>query len=156
MHGAMELFELLSDLRTDRGIADIGVDLALEGHADAHRLKRAMMDIGGNDGASASDLAAHELGFDLFAAGDVFHLFSDDAEAGEVHLREITRTIGGGALRQALFYPGISDGHEVTPLFRLGNTLSYLPIDGANACPAQTDRRSGAEQRVRCIPFACR
>ena len=130
MHGAMELFEFLSDFGGDRGIADVGVDLAAEGHADAHGLERAVIDIGGNDGAAASDFAAHEFGFDLFAAGDVLHLFGDDAQAGEVHLREITRTIGGGALRQALFYPGISDGHEVTPLFRLTHTLSHLLMDG--------------------------
>ena len=156
VHGAMQLFELLSDLGGDRGIADIGVDLAAEGHADAHRFERAVMDIGGNDGAAAGHFAAHEFGFDLFAAGDVFHFFGDDAVAGEVHLRKITRAVCGGALRQALFDPGISDGHEVTPLFRLPTHYHIFPSAERMLAPAQTDRRSGAEQRVRCVPFASR
>ncbi len=46
-----------------------------------------MMDIGRNDGAATRDFTAHELGIELFAPGDILHLFGDNAQAGEVHLR---------------------------------------------------------------------
>ena len=147
VHGAVQLLEFLGDLGGDRGIADIGVDLAAEGDADAHGLERAMIDIGGDDGAAAGDFAAHQFGLDLFAPGDILHLFGDDALAREVHLRNITRAIGGGALRQPLFDPGISDGHEVTPLFRLGTHYHICPPRERMLALPTTSRRSGAEQR---------
>ena len=90
MHGAMQLFEFLSDLRSDRGIADVGVDLAAESYADAHRFERSVIDIGRNNGAAAGHFAAHEFGFHLLAAGHIFHFFGDYALTGEVHLRKIT------------------------------------------------------------------
>src|SRR2546425_3328402 len=36
-HRRAELIQLLFDIRGDGGIADVGVDLALRGHADRHR-----------------------------------------------------------------------------------------------------------------------
>ena len=36
--------------------------------------------------AAAGDLAAHQLRLELFALGDVLHLFGDDALARQVHL----------------------------------------------------------------------
>src|SRR5438132_7378654 len=48
-----------------------------------------MIDVGGNDHAAGSDFIAHQFGRELLAAGDEFHLFADDAAAGEVHLRKI-------------------------------------------------------------------
>src|SRR5438874_3913817 len=48
-----------------------------------------MIDVGGNDHAAGSDFIAHQLGRELLAAGDEFHLFGDDATAREVHLRQI-------------------------------------------------------------------
>ena len=43
------------------GVADIGVDLGEEVPADDHRLGFGVIDVGGDDGAAARDLAAHEL-----------------------------------------------------------------------------------------------
>ncbi len=118
MNRAMQLLEFLGDLRSHRRIADIGVDLAAEGDADAHRLERAVMDIGGNNGAAAGHFAAHEFRLDLLPASDMFHFFSDDALTGEVHLRKITRAVcppWADVLRQAFFNPSISDGHNFLP-----------------------------------------
>ena len=70
VHGAVQLFEFLGDFGGDRGVADIGVDLAAEGDADAHGLERAMIDVGGNDGAAAGHLAANQFRLELFAPGD--------------------------------------------------------------------------------------
>ena len=135
MDGAMELFEFLSDLRSDRGIADIGVDLALEGHADAHGLKRTVMDIGGDDGASRATSLRTSSG-SIFSRRATYSISSVTMpRRAKCICERLREPFSGGALRQTLFYPGISDGHEVTPLFRLGNTLSYLPTERTNACP---------------------
>ena len=81
--------------------------------ADDHRLRFRVIDIGGDDGAAACDLAAHELrrherrkgctealpvgetrfrliGLtlppDILAVGDIDHLLGDDPGAGELEL----------------------------------------------------------------------
>ena len=59
------------------------------GHADRHGLELGMVDVGGDDHASAGNFVAHELGRELFFVGDVAHFFSDYALARVVHLRKI-------------------------------------------------------------------
>ena len=55
------LLDLLLDRAGHRGVADIGVDLGEEVPADDHRLGFRVIDIGGDDGATARDFAPHEL-----------------------------------------------------------------------------------------------
>ena len=55
------LLDLLLDRGGHRRVADIGVDLGEEVPADDHRLGFGVVDIGGDDGAAARDLAAHEF-----------------------------------------------------------------------------------------------
>ena len=110
MHGAMQLFELFVHVGSGGGIADVRVDLAEEGDADAHRLEIAMMDIGGNDGAAARHFVAHQLGREFFALGDVLHFFGDDALARVVHLRKIAHA--AVHCRCALFNPCIPHRHK--------------------------------------------
>ena len=74
-------------LRGDRGVADVGIDLALGGHADAHGLQVGVIDVGGDDHPAARHFGADQLGSEALAVGDVVHLFGDDALAGVVHLR---------------------------------------------------------------------
>ena len=89
MNGAVKLFEFVVNFRSGGGISDVRIDFAEEGDADAHRFEIAVVNVGGNDGASAGDFAADEFGLELFAAGNVFHFFGDDALARVVHLREV-------------------------------------------------------------------
>ncbi len=53
------------DAGTERGVADVGVDLHQEVAADDHRLGFRVVDVVGDDGAAARDFAAHEFGRDL-------------------------------------------------------------------------------------------
>ena len=94
MHGGVQLFQFLVDFRRDRRIADVGVDLAQRRHADRHWLEFRMIDVGGNDHAAAGHFVAHQFGRQLFAVGDVTHLFRDHALTGIVHLRKVA----GGVL----------------------------------------------------------
>ena len=89
VHGGVQLLQLFVDIRGHGGVADVGVDLAQRGHADAHRLQLGMVDVGGDDHAPARHLVAHQLGRELLALGHVEHFFRDQALAGVVHLREI-------------------------------------------------------------------
>src|SRR5690348_7804429 len=89
MDGSMELFELFVNVGSGGRIANVRIDFAFEGDADAHRFEVAMMDVGGDDGAAASDFAADKFGVELFAFGDVGHLLGDDAEARKVHLGDV-------------------------------------------------------------------
>ena len=111
VNGAMELFEFVADIGGGGGVSDVGVDLAEEGDADAHRFEIAVMDIGGDDGAAARDFAADEFGLEFFAAGDVFHFFGDDAVARVVHLREVSCAAVCG--RCPLFNPSIPHRHGI-------------------------------------------
>ncbi|MND93349.1 hypothetical protein D3C80_855330 [compost metagenome] len=103
-------------------VADVAVDLHQEVAADDHRLQLHVVDVGGDDGAAAGDFLADELRSDLFrdagaeamprmlllqqagsarlgqlhvlADGDVFHLRSDDAFPGIVHLADVMAGLG--------------------------------------------------------------
>ncbi len=118
--GPGHLLHFFLDAGTERGVADVGVDLHQEVAADDHRLALGVVDVGGDDGAAGGDLRAHEFGRDLLghrlaevlagmllehhlgkavallvlADGDVFHLRRDDALARIVHLRDVLAGLG--------------------------------------------------------------
>jgi hypothetical protein len=123
MHGAVQLFELLADIRSGRGISDVCVDLAEKCYADTHGLKIAVMNVGGDDGAAAGDFAADEFRRYLFALGDVFHFFGNHALAGKMHLREIPSS--AIHRRRTLFNPGIAHRHvNLRVLVRTGLSIA--------------------------------
>src|SRR5690625_303546 len=53
--GPDHFIDLFFDRRGDRGVSDIGVDFGEEIPPDDHRLQFWVVDIGGDDGASAGD-----------------------------------------------------------------------------------------------------
>ncbi|MCY1525003.1 hypothetical protein D9M68_599660 [compost metagenome] len=63
-NGPHQLFDFFLDARSDRRVADVGVDLHLEVAPDGHRLDLGVVDVGGDDGAAAGHFVAHELGRD--------------------------------------------------------------------------------------------
>src|SRR5258708_9425643 len=71
VHSCVKLFEFFVDFRGDGGVADVGIDLAQRGHADGHRFKLRMVNVRGNDHASASHFVAHKLGRQPLAVGNV-------------------------------------------------------------------------------------
>ena len=79
LHRVAQFFELFVDVRSDRGVADVGVDLAFRRDADGHRLEVAMIDVGRNDHAAARDLRPDQLRREVLAVRDMPHLFGDDA-----------------------------------------------------------------------------
>src|SRR5438876_9785003 len=85
----MELLQLFVNVGSRRGVADVRVDFAFEGDADAHRLEVAMMDVGGDDSTAARYFAADQFGVEFFAFRDVGHLFCDEALPREMYLRNI-------------------------------------------------------------------
>ena len=105
VNGGVQLLQLFFHVRGDGRIADVGVDLAQRRYADRHRLQFGMVDVGGDDHASASDFIAHQFGRDLLAVSDVLHLFGDHALARVMHLRKVAVFVLGVlglALRQPL------------------------------------------------------
>ena len=116
VHSAVQFFELFVNVRRRRRISDVRVDLAEKRHADAHGLKTFVVDVSGNDGAAARNFAAHELGRNFFALGNVLHLFGDDALARKVHLREISWA--AVHRRRTLLDPRISDSHSTPVMHR--------------------------------------
>ena len=89
VHGSVQLLEFLVDVRGHRRVANVGIDLAQRSHADTHRLKFGMIDVRGNDHASAGDFVANQFGRKLFPVGNVFHLLGDHPVPGVVHLGEV-------------------------------------------------------------------
>ncbi len=108
-----QLLHLLGGGAGHGGVADVGVHLHQEVAADDGRLQLRVVDVGGDDGAAAGDLVAHELGGDeggdlgaeglavlqallgalqhggaaeVLAVRDVAHLLGDDPGAGELVL----------------------------------------------------------------------
>src|SRR3989449_2485468 len=127
VYSVVQLLQLFVDLGGDGRVADVGVDFALEGNADAHRLKVAMMDVGRNNGAPAGNLAADQLGFEFLAPGDVIHLFGDDAFSSVVHLRNISPGTVCAGRRQPLLDPRISQSHGFLPTHtRRGRVRSVI------------------------------
>src|SRR5439155_24481718 len=106
----VQLFQVVVDLADDGGVADVGVDLALAGHADAHRLQAfgEVDRVGRHDHAAAADLVADQLRVEVLARGDESHRVGDDALAGGFHLRhgnglsQTTRVQAGSTKRTKL------------------------------------------------------
>ena len=86
-HRIAQLFQFAFHVRNHRRVADIGVDLALGGNPDRHRLQVGVVDVGGNNQAPARHLGAHQLGRQAFALRDKVHLFGDDPLPGIIQLR---------------------------------------------------------------------
>ena len=112
MHGVVQLFQFLVDVRAGGGIADVGIDFALAGGADGHGLEVAVIHVGGNNHAPTRDFAAHQLRLKLFALGDVLHFFGDDALPRKMHLRDVSRPIGARHCRLSFFNPAIAQCHR--------------------------------------------
>ena len=87
LHGVAQLFELFVNVRRCCRVADVRVDLAARGHADAHRLKIGVIDVGGDDEAPTGDLVAHKFGAQSLALRDKPHLSGDRSLAGVMELR---------------------------------------------------------------------
>src|SRR5205814_939797 len=86
-HGVLEFLEFTSDIGGDGGVPDVGIDLALGGDPDAHRLQIGVMDVGRDDHAPARHFGADQFRRDALAFGDEVHLFRDNALSGIVQLR---------------------------------------------------------------------
>ena len=112
VHRVMQLLQLFVNVRRRRRVPDVRVDLALERHADAHRLQRFVMNVRRNDRPPARDLAAHQLRLDLLPPRHVLHLFRDHALARVVHLRNVARPVGRRRLLQPLLHPSLSHSHR--------------------------------------------
>src|SRR5213082_3738995 len=94
MDRVMQLLELLVDVRLDRRVPDVGVDLHARHLPDRHRVEAPgeVVHVRWNDQAPPRDLVAHEIGGEPFALRDALHLGSDGALTGEVHLGEAGHT----------------------------------------------------------------
>ena len=119
------LLHFLLDGGGDGGVADIGVYFREKVAADDHRLELAVIDVGGNNGAAARDLVAHELRGDvkrhrsakalavvmrrlrcfqhflaaeILALGNVDHLLGDDARPRPFELGEGSSSVLSSAL----------------------------------------------------------
>jgi hypothetical protein len=79
----MQLLQLVLDLAGDRRVADVGVDFAPAGHANAHRFEPLgqMVNVGRDDHAPPSDLVADQLDGQVFALGNKLHFGRDRALA---------------------------------------------------------------------------
>src|SRR5439155_2264877 len=84
----------LVDVRLDRRVADVGVDLHAGHLADRHGIESLceVIHVRGNDQPPPGDLVAHQLNRELLALRDAFHLGSHRALAGEVHLGDAAHT----------------------------------------------------------------
>ena len=82
--GPPQLLDFLLDRAGHRRVADVGVDLHVEVPPDDHRLELRMIDVRGNDGAAARDLAAHEVGRQPLAQRHELHFGRDLAPSGVV------------------------------------------------------------------------
>ena len=160
MHGAMQLFELVVDVRSGRRVADVGVDLAVERDADAHRFEVAVVDVGGNDCAAARHFVAHELRRNLLARRHVLHFLGDHALARVVHLREISRA--AVHCRRTLLNPFVSQRHKNLqlhlPLLRGSHrprSLSHRPCRAATQPDAEAFDPSGLTVVISGVYLQC-
>ena len=83
------LLDFFVDGRTDRGVADVSVDLHQEAAPDDHRLALGMVDVVWQDGTAARNLVAHERRLDVLANRDELHLRRYLAAARVMHLRHV-------------------------------------------------------------------
>src|SRR4051812_26696157 len=151
------LVDFFLDRRRHGGVADIGVDLGQEIAADDHRLEFGVVDVAGNDGATARDLAADELRCDeggdfgaeafavgegcfgaielllaaeVFAFGDVDHLFRDDAGAGEFELGDLVAVEAADRVVMRGERLGGVRGADIAVVFRL-DVAAFVFLDAA-------------------------
>ena len=89
VHRGVQLLEFFVNVRGHGRVADVGIDLAQRGHADAHGFEFGMIDVGGNDHPPAGDFIANQFRRKLFAVGDIGHLICDFSLARVAHLGEI-------------------------------------------------------------------
>ena len=91
-----QLLEFLFDIRRNRRIADVGVDLTIGGDADTDRFQIGMPDVRRDDHAAARHLGADQLRREALPPGDAQHLLGGDALPGVVQLRShtIIETLG--------------------------------------------------------------
>ena len=84
MHRGMQLFQLVIHLRGDSAVANVRVNLAAQGHAYAHRLKRPgqVMHIGRNDQPAPGHLRTDQFRLHIFPTRHKFHGGGDFTFAG--------------------------------------------------------------------------
>jgi hypothetical protein len=80
----MELFKLFLEVAGDGRVADVGVDFALGGDADGHRLEPlGEVDlIGGDHHAAGGHFVANQLGGEVLALGHKLHFGRNFARTG--------------------------------------------------------------------------
>ena len=102
VHGCVQLLEFFLDVRGHGRVADVGINLAQRGHADAHGFEFGMIDIGGNNHPAARNFIANQFGRKLFTMRHVGHLIRDLPLARVAHLGEIAVGILGFSARDPL------------------------------------------------------
>ena len=112
MHGVVQLLQLLVNVGGSGGVADVGVDLAFGGDADAHRFQVAVVHIGWNNQAAEGDFAADQLRVNFLPPCYKPNLFGDNAATRPMHLGHITITVGRRLITLALFDPLIPERHK--------------------------------------------
>jgi hypothetical protein len=85
----VKLGELFVDVRRNRRVADVGVDLAARRDADRHRFEFGVVDVGRDDEAAGCNLGANQFGVKLLPPGDKLHFLGDAAQPSVVHLGEV-------------------------------------------------------------------
>src|ERR1700686_4114208 len=112
MYGVVQLLQFFVNVGGRGRIADVGVDLAFAGDADAHGFQVAVVHIGGNNQAAASDFAADQFGVDLLAPSYKAHLFGDYAATRPVHLRHIAVAVRRRMIAVSFSAPLIPKRHN--------------------------------------------
>src|ERR1700728_1030297 len=155
VHGGVQLFEFFVYLRGDGGVADVGIDFAERCHPDRHGLEFRMVDVGGNNHASAGDFVADEFGCQLFFVGDIGHLFRHDSLARVVHLRKIAAGVfllasgqpfcawlgDAGTVAAISISIAIRGCHDRTSLLRNSVNFNYNRDEAAAGCIRSRCRR---------------
>ena len=168
--GPHHLFHLLLNGRRDGGVADVCVDLHQEVATDNHRLQLGVVDVGGDDGAAAGHLRAHELradvlrnrGAEAFTIGQrharplqhglaahvlamrhVNHLIGNDTSARALKLGEGLAgqaAIRGGLMRKVAREMAACDVTVVLGLYG----AAFVLLDGAFLDPGVANARKAA------------
>src|SRR5437879_3052401 len=159
----MQLLELLVDVRLDRRVADVGVDLDARHLADRHRIEalRQVIHVRRNDESPPGDLGANRLDRELFPVGDAAHLFGDGTLAAEMHLGNtghervsLTETGAGSGER----YPtvqtalwlrtGVNRSLLPAPCIRQSNLTARAPLTPLAAWASRNGPPAGAASPI--------